>query len=201
MAGMTIDPNKCMKSAVRLMAQGTLGSVTVDACHSFSSNVGPLSAVAMTGGSLGLVLLVNDFLLGGYYRSLFGMGLARFVLHAPEAIQDVWNDCDIGGGLKRRVEQFKESASQLAEKLLPAPAKPLPIAAQYGAVDLSTDWGPRTTSLPGDALLPSGQGLVYKGMKVFIGGAALIYGGVVLAPIVASAAPASVPALAGAAAL
>lgn len=52
----------------------------------------------------------------------------------PATVKQVWDDCDIGGGLKQKLEQFKVKASEVAKKLLPAPS---PVPTRVG-VGLST---------------------------------------------------------------
>ncbi len=37
----------------------------------------------------------------------------------PKVVQQVWNDCDIGGGLQRSLSHFKTKASLVADKLFP----------------------------------------------------------------------------------
>ncbi len=69
-----------------------------------------------------------------------------------DAIVDFWDDCNIGGGLKRKLAQFKAKASEVARNFLPAPTPqpiPIPVTTHFEALDLSIESGYPSTMAPG----------------------------------------------------
>lgn len=204
MAGMTMDPQKCMDSVMSLIAvEGPYYLGVEGALTSYTSFRRAQNATST-------VIKINHYNGLGKSLTMVGIGVCgyffakamRFSTTPHGLLRDVWNDCNIGGGLKRKLQQFKAKASEVVGKVLPAPIPtPIPIDSKYSAIDLPTELGHCSTSLPGAALTRSGLGLVDQAMWGIAGGAVLIYGGIALAPFVAPAVPASAPTFAGAVAL
>lgn len=188
MAGMTMDPQQCTNAKIMLVIQSSVWGINA---HSllFEEN-GWTLPVGMTGGAV-----LPDFLSRNPPWSK--TSLTRLIWDLPSSFIDYLDHCEGGEGLKQKLQQFRASASKVVGKISP----PIPVGAKYGAVDLPTDSGLRSTSLPGDILTRGGTGMVDHAIWGIAGAAVLIYGGFVLAPIVAPAVPAFAPAFVGAAVL